>query len=156
MKLNREIAKEALTDGFCLLYGEKYRDLFDSVGEEIIELGIKNGRIHFTKQALISADRTSIHIMVEHFSPNGKYNTVEEFKASVKKALTPFLSDKNIEKLFSEQPYSSFSESNFAWPIANKELFQRISNALEDVKPTPAKVTSTVISLQVPKNCQNF
>ena len=94
--------------------------------------------------------------MVEHFSPNGKYNTVEEFKASVKKALTPFLSDKNIEKLFSEQPYSSFSESNFAWPIANKELFQRISNALEDVKPTPAKVTSTVISLQVPKNCQNF
>ena len=41
--LERDKAKKALDDGFCVLFGENHRAFFEKVGEELIELGQKNG-----------------------------------------------------------------------------------------------------------------
>ena len=138
MNLDRELSKKSLTDGFCLLYGEKYRVLFDTVGGELIELGIKSGKDYFTKYSLHKAHQSGLYIMVEHFEPNKIYKNVEEFKSTVIKELTPFLSNIDIKKLLVEQPYVSFNSSNFAVPIKNN-IFEKISNGLKNIKPTPVK-----------------
>jgi len=36
MKIDREIASKALTDSFCLLYGENFRTLFEENGENLL------------------------------------------------------------------------------------------------------------------------
>jgi hypothetical protein len=139
MKLDREIAKKSLTDGFCSLYGEKYRNLFDSVGEEIIELGRKNGEKHFFNQALHNTETAGVWINVKFFKPNSLLNNVDELKNTILSDLSPFLSSENIEKLFTEQPYTSFQNSNFAPPSDRKNLFSKIENVLDNIKPTPIK-----------------
>lgn len=44
MKLDREKGTKALNEGFVMIFGEKHRELFETKGEELIELGIKNGK----------------------------------------------------------------------------------------------------------------
>lgn len=44
MKIDRQIAHKSLTDGFCEIFGEELRDLLTKVGNELIDLGIKNGQ----------------------------------------------------------------------------------------------------------------
>ena len=138
MNLDREIAKKALTDGFCLLYGEKFRNFFDTVGEEIIELGITNGRAHFVSQGLHSFDKSNLWIHLEHFTPK-HFSTVEECIDAIKMELKPFLSENQIDTYLVERPYVSFCKSDFAYPVNNKILFNKISNKLKKVKPVPVK-----------------
>lgn len=44
MKLNKEQGINALTDGFSMIFGEKYKPFFHYYGEEIVELGLHNGK----------------------------------------------------------------------------------------------------------------
>jgi hypothetical protein len=142
MNINRELSKNSLTDGFCLLYGEKYRDLFNTIGEQIIDLGIENGRKHFYEQALYKIENYSpIWINIKFFKPDSSFNTIEELKNTVRTELKPFLPTNSIEKLFEEQPYRSFQDSHYAYPRdTNKTgLFSKIVDELENVKPKPTK-----------------
>lgn len=138
MNLDREISKKCLTDGFCLLYGEKYRIDFDSIGEELIELGIKNGRKHFTEQALYSTNYSYFYIVIKNFQKTEQYNSVDEFKSIIRKELSPFLTIRNINNLFVEQMYTTYNKSNFAYPTTKdkKNPFSLIPNILKNVIPT--------------------
>lgn len=142
MNINRELSKNSLTDGFCLLYGEKYRNLFNTIGDELIDIGIKNGRKHFYEQALYKAENYSpIWINIKFFKPDSTFNTIEELKNSVRTDLKPFLPPDNIENLFEEQPYRSFLDSHFTFPRDNDKtgVFSKIVDELENVKPKPTK-----------------
>jgi len=139
MDIDRAIAKKSLTDGFCLLYGEQYRDLLDSVGEKIIEKGIRNGRRFFNLMALDKITQSHLHIYIDCFEKNEKIDSVEALKIKLLKDLKPFAPQKLIEKGFKEQPYNPFSEANFAYTTGTKALFKSISKVLTKVKPIPVK-----------------
>lgn len=141
MNLDREISKKALTDGFCLLYGEEYRELFDSVGEELIELGIENGRLQFKQSALTSINNGKISYRIQFFEPNDKYKNVEDLKTIIRKEFDPFLSKNEINDLFIEQSRNSRSTDKFAFPFEKdiKGLFQKIPKALENIQPKPVQ-----------------
>jgi hypothetical protein len=141
MNINREISKNTLTDGFCLLYGEKYRNLFNTIGDELIDIGIKNGEKHFYEQALYEIENSTFYVRIEFFKPDSSFNTIEELKDTIRTDLKPFLPDDIIEKLFEEQPYRSFINSNFTSPknVNKKGSFSKIVDELETVKPKPTK-----------------
>jgi len=42
-KLDRVKGTKALHEGFVMIFGEKHRELLEIKGEELIQLGIKNG-----------------------------------------------------------------------------------------------------------------
>jgi len=139
MKLDRAIASKTLTDNFCLLYGEKFRGLFETNGEKIIDLGIENGKKHYTQYAIHNTTRTSVIALIKFFNPNKDYNTVEEMKAAITKQLKPFLSNKDITKILTEKEYSSFNESKFAYPDGIEPLQNAIIKGIGKSKPTPTK-----------------
>lgn len=43
-KLDRIEGTKALNEGFVIVFGEKHRELLETMGEELIELGLKNGK----------------------------------------------------------------------------------------------------------------
>ena len=43
-KLDRLEGTKALNEGFVMIFGEKHRELLETKGEELIELGLKNGK----------------------------------------------------------------------------------------------------------------
>lgn len=135
MKLDRELAKKSLTDGFCLLYGEKFRDLFNSEGDLFIDRGIEKGREHYKKMSYIEAHYVGLWIFVEEFSSN-KYKNVEEFIDTVSKELEPFLPKEVISTMFKDDRPDSVS-GNFY--IGSSPISKKIENALKNNKPIPNK-----------------
>ena len=105
------------------MYGEKYRILFDTVGEEIIELGIKNGREYFNEYALREINDSNLWMNFKWFKPNEKFSTQDELKNLIRSELKPFLSEDEIENCLLEKSYKSFSESNFASQFPAFQLF---------------------------------
>ena len=134
MKLDREIAKKSLTDGFCLLYGEKYRDLFNSEGDIFIDRGIEKGREHYLKMSYNKAYDANLWIFVEHFSST-IYSNVEELIATMSNELKPFLPEDFIDNMFKEKDYNSI-EGNF---YTDYPFSKKIDNTLKNVKPIPNK-----------------
>lgn len=127
MNLNREISKKTLTDGFCLLYGENHRNMFDKYGEEYIQLGIFNGKNYFYNTILHIATRVLGYEIIR-----GDNNE------DIVKTLKLFLSDEDIQFIFKGE-YEYVSISNFAIPKKSEKVFQKISKELNNIKPTPIK-----------------
>jgi len=138
MNLDRNKAQAELTDNFCLIYGEEFRELFNNTGSDLIDLGIKNAREYFKEYAIHNAYGAGLATRVEFFNP-GKYQTVEEMKNNITKELKPFLPSDAIAKLLIESDYPSFSTSNFAMPKNINKLSRDIKEALEGVRATPVK-----------------
>jgi hypothetical protein len=124
MKIDRNIAQKELTDSFCLLYGEIYRELFDTNGSKLIELGIINARRHFNEQSI----------------QNSKKVYLFSTKSDIEKDLSKFLSEEDIVDLFNKNKVDSFSEANFAAPKDCGKLMSNIIDALKGVKPTPSRI----------------
>lgn len=139
MKINRVIASNVLTDNFCLLYGEKFRELFESVGEKLIDLGIKNAKVHFNEYALNNSLTTHLSTMIKFFKPNKYYASLDEMKSTILKELKPFLNEEDILKLFEPREYSSYNKQNFAEPKGFGRLQSNIIDELGNSKPTPTK-----------------
>lgn len=55
-KLDREKGTKALHEGFVMIFGEKHRELLETKGEELIQLGIKNGKAWAEATALKRVD----------------------------------------------------------------------------------------------------
>lgn len=138
MKIDRAIASNVLTDNFCLLYGEEFRELFETNGEKLIDLGIKNAKVHFNEYALHNSAKTHLSTMVRFFKPN-KYATLDEMKSTILKELKPFLNEEDILKLFESHEYSSYNNQNFAEPKGFGKLQSNIIDGLDNTKPTPTK-----------------
>lgn len=138
MNIDREIAGKALTDSFCLLYGEKFRVLFEENGEKLINLGIKNARRYFKEEAINNSSKSNIYTFIKFFKPNKFYNSLDEMKSSITNGLKPFLSDKDIEKLFIEREYISPGDS-FADTKGIRTLQSNIIKGLDKSKPKPVK-----------------
>lgn len=139
MKINRVIASNVLTDNFCLLYGEKFRELFESVGEKLIDLGIKNAKVHFNEYVLKNSLNTHLSTMIKFFKPNKYYTSLDEMKSTILKELKPFLNEEDILKLFEPREYSSYNKQNFAEPKGFGRLQSNIIDELGNSKPTPTK-----------------
>lgn len=141
MKIDREISCTVLTDNFCLLYGEKFRQLFENNGQKLINLGIENAKKHFTEYAINNTSKTHLSTMVRFFKPNKEYSSLEEMKSNITEQLKPFLSIENILKLFNEREYSSFNDQKFAEPIGIGigMLQSNIIKGLGKSKPNPVK-----------------
>src|ERR1035437_3643861 len=95
--LDKEKAKKALDDGFCILFGEKHRAFFESAGNEILELGRTNGQIWCYNLLLYKVDR------LRTFFEMAEEGIFEKEKIyDIVKSLKPFFTDKEIEKLKKE------------------------------------------------------
>ena len=139
MKIDREIASKTLTDSFCLLYGEKFRTLFEENGEKLIDLGIKNAIEYFTEYAVDNTTKSHVYVMTKFFQPNKFYNSLDEMKSSITTGLKPFLSDSDIEKLFTDREYSSFTGDRFAEPKGIGIFQSNIIKGLDESKPKPIR-----------------
>jgi len=139
MKLNREKAKKELTDNFCLLYGEEFRELFDKTGEELIELGIKNAREYFREYAVHETSKAGLAISIKWFVPGKFYDSLDDMKETITTQLKPFLKIDEINNLFVKQPYKTFHEHRFA-PTKNMgRLAAKIENAIGGTLPSAVK-----------------
>jgi len=57
-KLDRIEGTKALNEGFVIIFGEKHRELLETMGEELIELGLKNG-VEWTNSIILKDSRVS-------------------------------------------------------------------------------------------------
>lgn len=64
-KLDRKKCTDALNEGFVMIFGEQHRELLKTKGEELIELGMKNGK-NWVKSMILKESRVSNYLeMVE-------------------------------------------------------------------------------------------
>ena len=59
-KLDRVEGTKALTEGFVMLFGEKHRKFIETKGEELIELGLKNG-VKWTTSLVLKNSKVSVY-----------------------------------------------------------------------------------------------
>ncbi len=91
--LDRVKGTQAINDGFAVICGEKHRAFLTSIGEEIIELGLKNGKI-WAEQIVLKADRiNSYYEMAE------KKIFEQEKIINLEKDLKIFFTDQQIDIL---------------------------------------------------------
>ena len=119
MKIDRQISHKALTDAFTLLYGEEFRETFNEVGNELIDLGYKNGKAYFKAKAFYEIKDNSPYIVHLMFPNTDRGETVESIKEKAHKQFSLYLTKKEIEQLFIEKDYKIKEEEyhgNFAYP----------------------------------------
>ena len=107
MKLDREQGTKAINEGFVMIFGEQHRELLETKGEELIELGIKNGKNWVDAQVL-----KSCYVSV-YFSMCKKGIIKQEEIDKLKKELQIYLTkeDINILEKGIEVPDSSYTHS---------------------------------------------
>jgi hypothetical protein len=120
--IDRTEAKKALDDGFCIVYGEKYRDLFERTGEQLINLGIKNGKT-WVDDLKLRKGRISMYFEM------GKEGKFEEQKLTdILNGLKEFFTENEIEKIKSTDYMSEAYAGNYIKNIGKlqKEIIDSI------------------------------
>jgi hypothetical protein len=136
MKVDHIKAKKSLTDGFCHLFGEEFREFFNDVGEKLIDLGKENGRKQYGKEAEMRLLNSRYRTIIKFFNPTSLYETVEDFKSSLKKELSLFFDENLIDKSFDDDDYRSFNRISLPFPFDTiKDLQNEILFTLNDKVP---------------------
>ncbi len=89
--INRDDATNALTDGFCVIFGEKHRKFLTKIGDEIVDLGIKNG---YEWCDALKFDKGKIGMFFDMFDEGIiKKEDIDDIENSLKL----FFNDKDVE-----------------------------------------------------------
>ena len=116
--LDRDKAKKALDDGFCVIFGEKHRAFLEKTGDELIELGKENAVEWCHYLLFYKIDRLGFQ-----FEMAEKGIIKEEQINSLVKNLKVFFTDEEIEKLSCNEIDSSKLPSTLLISAAqNKEI----------------------------------
>lgn len=133
--IDREEGKKALDNGFCIVFGEKHRVLFEETGEKLIELGMKNAEEWCHNLLLYKAD------MLSSFFEMAEEGIFEKEKIDdIIKGLKFFFSEEEIEKIKNkpetyEQYAGFFSEGrNKLEALITKEIDKK-DVTLKNPKP---------------------
>ena len=114
--VDRDEAVSHLTNGFVELFGEENRDFFESIQNEMIDEGIKAGRISFKQKTLSKLRYISVGI---------RCAKTEDEKEQIKSWFLKFFSEKEYNLVISDKIKDDNSDSSYQF-YENADKYEKM------------------------------